>query len=893
MNAELPIYSLEEKILILSNPANYQARSGVGRNGLRLRNGRATKLLSNITEEEANIIFSNIDVQNAILSIKNAETLRIIFRRSPAFFQEIMFANEKVKNLLIIPDTKKKLDFASSSLNEDRNVFFEDEEVRILENLLHSIKSPSIFESLMNDKIFHRVIASCSVNQLRKSFFKDFDEVKLFHNIVTNDEISHNLSKKSKITLIFNRVSAHILLTEDYKSLVNISKFMKNKLKNQSDLPQIIVDEKTLCMMTSSMINDLFNAKNVDIDFIVACLKKRVKNILVENNYDFSKMFPDLGRTICSVSGVTYIYLLGTIDECKNDEVLKTKFIEFISPKLFPEEVPVQEFEAIKKLLFIKMVNNEISFDEYKTLFMYPQTVKTVFFLKFGKLSKRMDYIKGVPYPILVRLNVKHVNQIANAIHLINVDELSDIYSYAIKMYFVFGLERSLAILSGKYGGLNIRFYDNLNAISLDNCEMKQEGKKYLPILNEEFIKFMFASATDNHFMNMLANPFGILNKEWNYLFNNFEQVKEECHGQITSKKLEIILNQVYVTKGINRVSPDNYRLQENNIIEEICLGNKTFTSNKAIFEKVTEIYKQMKERIESSIPYVKGAAVNGYHYEMMKFNDPIIFTLGYKASCCFRTNDIGGEHLLHAALCRNGRILLIFDENDKFVAFVPLKRNGEVLIANSIECCTDSIKAFPAFMEAVSAITKISHSNETTPINLVCIGSPTKKIKSGKAFPKDVEIPTIFEKNDPRYCRTDEYHKNLAIIYEGPGLDLHDIKYGDPKASYKDPRPEIKSCNFRNSTPEEREKALLVINSIEYTKSLEENRRYFPIRSSGFDNVIYSEDWYVAIIYDEIHGAYLNYDERAISEYNIAIQELQKQVQKGDSVAPVKKLDI
>lgn len=44
-----------------------------------------------------------------------------------------------------------------------------------------------------------------------------------------------------------------------------------------------------------------------------------------------------------------------------------------------------------------------------------------------------------------------------------------------------------------------------------------------------------------------------------------------------------------------------------------------------------------MKQRTESSIPYIKGKATNEYFYEMMKLNNPIAFALGYKENYCIR----------------------------------------------------------------------------------------------------------------------------------------------------------------------------------------------------------------------------------------------------------------
>ena len=112
----------------------------------------------------------------------------------------------------------------------------------------------------------------------------------------------------------------------------------------------------------------------------------------------------------------------------------------------------------------------------------------------------------------------------------------------------------------------------------------------------------------------------------------------------------------------------------EDNIINEIRLGKKIRESDEEVYASVLGVYRKMKKRKESSIPYVKGITSNGYTYEMMRFDDPIIFTLGYKTDCCFRTLDVAHKHLLHAALCRNGRILLIYDDLNIFQFLPSLK---------------------------------------------------------------------------------------------------------------------------------------------------------------------------------------------------------------------------
>ena len=249
----------------------------------------------------------------------------------------------------------------------------------------------------------------------------------------------------------------------------------------------------------------------------------------------------------------------------------------------------------------------------------------------------------------------------------------------------------------------------------------------------------------------------------------------------------------------------------------------------------------------------------------------------------------------MHAALCRNGRILLIYNSDNELAAFVPLKRNGEVLIANSIECAHKkrNERAIETFMDAVKDIVYTSQSNksEDNPINLVCIGTEAYARPEGMPFPSEIKTPTIFEKNDSTYSSTDTYHKQLTIIYKNKDLKLSNLKYGNPKCSYLDPRESIKSCDFNTSSSAEIESALKVINAVRYTNSdLETKGNFKNTKGYGIVQCIYNEDWYILITYDEkIYGEYLEYDERAKEEYMIAMNELCNQNNKDNSF--VKKL--
>ena len=873
--------TLDKKIFILSRSYNYYAKSNMGNNREKMRNGKAIKILPSITEE-AKIIFNNPEVQSAIFGIENTEILRTIFRKVPAFFQEIMFNNEKIQDHLLAPRqslTRKKL----FEIYNTSTIFFNEKELRSLANFLHTIKSPKIYDQVIESKYFQRIVALCSEEELKPSFFRGMNTEKLFYNMIYDDEIyKTKVYRKKAIHEILNGVSNHILLADDYDKVVNPVGLIKWKRWKSFEKEKVIVDKRTLSLMTSEMINELLEFENVDTNFIKEFLEKDTPEYLKNNNYDFKKIFSHLlnGKYLC-FNNIDYIYFGVIVEECEKNEVIKNNFIDFVYRILCnTQEIDENEVRIVKNALYNRMKINAITKEDYQKLFYSPNILKTIFYLKFGKTSHRMDYLNGISFKQIMLLNVKHINQILKLLNIDNEDELSNTYSYAIKLYLTFGLERTLKILNGDYGNLNRTFFNNVSSLKVNGIKFTKEGNKYLPNISNEFINFMFANQKSNHFIDMLNNPTSDLNKYWSYLYNNFDELKEKCHGLITLKKLNIIFKKFSPSRDINDVSPDNYKLRENDILNDICLGNKTRYSNGEIYKSVLDIYEQMKKRTESSIPYVKGNCSNGYSYEMMKLNDPIAFTLGYKGNCCIRTNDIAHNHLLHATLCRNGRILIIYDNNNEIAGFAPLKRNGEVLIANSIEC-THKVKndqAIIAFSEAIKDIVNVSQNNkdEDSPISLVCIGTEAYAKPNGTPFPSDIKTPTIYEKNDAKYRDTDQYHGHLTIIYKKPNLDLTKIKYGNPKCSYQDPRTQISYCDFMHDSKNEQEKALKVINAIRYANSDLEQLENF--KSCGRHDIvycIYNDDWYIVETYNgNIYGDYLKYDERAIIEYNTALEE-------------------
>lgn len=876
--------TLEEKIEKLSDLSLYGNGSCSNEN---------IKIISSLSFDEAQIILRSPSVIHTIFEIQSVDILRNIFRKTPSFFQEIMFSDIDIQNRLLIPRDGLTDSVLMKNFNRVE-YFLTPKEIRKLEVFIHTIKSPKIFEQLIENKFFQRILTICNNTSIDRSFFENIDEVKLFYNIIHDPDIFNTkchksiddtfFGRKRNILNIFNKVSCHVLLSEDYQSFV-ISEICLLNLKGWTCAAgeKILVDKETLSLFNEQLLDRLLYYKNIDYDLIRDFFREKFYSKIKDKKVDIRKFFPNLlnnYRYRREFRNTNYLYFSFLIDLMVEDLEIRKQFLDFLY-SLLCSDYPFDEEnkKMIQQSLFSKLMNENIKKEDYQILICSPSSLRTIFYLKFNQLFSQINYLHGISSFQLLSLNVKHINQILDHLRIENEDELSNIYMYAIKMYMVFGLERTIKILDESYGNINRYFFDQISKLDVSNVSFRKEGKKYLPILNQEFINFLFFREDQNHFREMLSGNDSLLLKNFSYFYNHYDEIKEKCHGNITFRKLTIIFKEMSDERDITDVTPNNYRLEENDILNDVCLGNKTVYTNEQIYKKLLDIYKKMKHRVESSIPYVEGKSDNGYSYQMMKFQDPIAFTLGYKGNCCIRISDIGHEHLLHATLCRNGRILLLYDENHKLAAFSPLKRNGEVLIANSIECLHKerNEQTIPAFLDAVRDIVSISKKCEKEPIRLVCIGQEAYTKPNGKPFPKNIKTPTIYEEYDSIYEQTDCYHRTLDIVYQDSSLNLGKIKYKDPECSYMDPRSEVKIVDYQIASSEEIKESLKVINAIRYENAdVDELDRFSLCRYYQLKQSIYNDDWYIAIDYDgNVYGECLNFDSRALEEQKIAFLEM------------------
>lgn len=829
----------------------------------KIKKKKLIQTLKNMTDEE---VSSSID-SNVVdfISSLDIHTIHSIFRNSNASMQKKMWENDTIQRSLIL-----------GTVDVDSFVC-SDYTIRNLENLNKIIKSPTIKRQIYENKYFLNIVMFG--NKIERRFFRSYDIHKVFEGMIASEEF-HLLPVDKQLQIVerINGYTREILLPNDFrKKYRNIDRILF-----ESDIENI--DEDILLQLNEDELLFLEYMRNDINDHDV--LKKYLMNSIKDQGKSLEDVFEDIqfkqeamiGKIHNQFHHKYYFHKIDLKEKAyyillheTDDEIIKEKLLKYLVQRMMVSGSFVSAdalYHTLKRNLnyenltyrdILNLTNDNDLLDKGK---------KLVFYQKFNLALPHVYRLQGISLEQLSKVNVKHINRLLKFMEENTQDEVSVQYSLCMKLYFIFGYERGLEILKGRYGECDKTFFDNVAKTDVSRVKMKEEGNQYLPVIDSRFIQFMFSKSNENHFIDMFQNKDSELYKSWYYFYNMYDEIFEKCQQEITLRKLNLILQ--IAKYGIVRslITADNYLLNRSEFLENITLGNITHYSNNQVFEAIVEIYNKMKQRVESSIPYVEGTTNDGYQYQTMKLDDPVIFELGYRADCCIRTLDIAHNHLLHAALCRNGRILLLYDESGELAAFCPLKRNGNVLIANSIECIDKKLSISghfisDAFKEAMEEIVEESKQSDE-PIDLVCIGRKSYLKPEVVPFPKQYVTPTIFEKDDEIYQNTDVYHKELDIVYQDQNFQLENIQSRNPSVSYLDPREEIKCVDFCFGE-EQVDEAIQVINSINYTKSKDD---YRPISQYFAKKAFYSKDWYIADTHQGIIGEYLDTDYRAKEEF-------------------------
>ena len=866
-------------------------------------------LTKELTEEEKIALFSDPSVLKRIYKLEDYDTVASVFRIVPAEIQDLMWENVPTQKILLgmgkVTDeelmqlVKNKKFFSMQELekrNKNGRFYYNPNKLRALQVLLRQIKSVNIQSGLPYNKYF-QIILLCS-KKVPESFYTLIDVETTFNQIVNSDVYKMGDVKSRELWVQqINNNFPRLLLPHDYKTIfapttkfktwfygdekTTLGGMIHSKLYALSKKGfSLEIDMDTLSKLNLQEINVLKSDENgvVDQEFVNQILAKVIDKA-IEDGTVFSNQYLDVNNLDVKVQRALFKIV---IERCIGNPLYEDKLLEYLYGLLFREEYNELEKNALK----ISLKNALVYADEdtVGNLFKNSNDLKSLFYLRFNLTAANMNYLYGISVGQLMRINVKHINRIVKLIFDPENDELSDSYSKAIKLYIVFGLERTLELLSGRYA-VNKTFFDNVSKLNVSKIEMKLEGKKYLPVTHEEFSRFVFNS----HNINALFDEDAAISTSWYYLFNNFDSIKDLCKGHVTLSQAETILKEQVNTVKYD-LDPDCYRLEK--VLHEAGLGNKGHTTNEAIYDEMCVIHKKQVRRVASTIPYVKGKLANGWGYEVMRHDAAIAYVLGYRADCCIRTKDIAHNHLLHALLCESGRILLTYKPDGTIASFSPLKRNGELLIANSIEAIDKNdgviapmVEAFETGMKEICRVSKATE--EKNYLKVATIGSGSLRKPAGESWPETIPTPTILEKDDPIYGGTDSYHHKLVVFYKDTN-NLSGLKYGKTEQKYYDERRPILACTWDRENVILQRKVLTRINSVRFTKWIDEGNSkesFEPTRMSYYRAAFCNDDWYVIVDYYGIHSGCLDDDPRAKKEMNAVIATINEYAERKEDI--------
>ena len=293
----------------------------------------------------------------------------------------------------------------------------------------------------------------------------------------------------------------------------------------------------------------------------------------------------------------------------------------------------------------------------------------------------------------LLRYNVKEHKKLCEMVRKNNPDYKYIVDADVLKLMIVVGYERAKYILEidsdvetlhHLVGGMNVK-----------NIKLDEKGN---PLVDNKFISLLFKDKDHNRVKLMLENKDGDLYKYFPRIINEWEIIKLSNKNKTLKEVIEFLKNGGVV------VPPKYYRLEN--------YFNLIGRSSEVVLEAF-RLHDEMLKRIETTIPRVKGE-INGYEYEVLRYDDMECLTVGNATDCCFTVKGVSQTSLRHALTSKNGRILVV-KKNGELLAHSWLWRNGNVLCLDNIEISKKikKIEFLEVYEKFANQILEASHECE------------------------------------------------------------------------------------------------------------------------------------------------------------------------------------
>jgi len=429
----------------------------------------------------------------------------------------------------------------------------------------------------------------------------------------------------------------------------------------------------------------------------------------------------------------------------------------------------------------------------------------------------------------------------------------------AMKMFLAFGYDKAIKLLNKPITFTRYEFI--INDLYTKNIKLNKDGT---PILSETLMNFLFGNNMEDKDVNINRILRGDISAEFKShffkVYNNWNLIYKNLNGNVTVSR-------------VVRYFKDNSILLNPN---EFKLGPalKEVGTNLKVIEAARNLYKQMRERGESTIPKVKGD-INDYEYEMLNLDDPTGLVVGYITRCCFLINGKASSALEHSATSKNGRIFVV-RKDGQLIAQSWVWRNGNLLCFDNVETTGsfDEKRLLKTYIKASEELIKISEEKEDKKESLktITFGGSHSHISKPSSKLELKPLPLPLESG----VYTDAEYTQYILATNGK----ENMYFGEVAKRYKDPRNSIMIIeDVERLNQVEKEEISKVINSINFDAT----EVFEDIDISKYKYLVYNNDWYIGISNYNIKMKCLKLDERAKIECREKILEIRKKLKDGE----------
>lgn len=406
------------------------------------------------------------------------------------------------------------------------------------------------------------------------------------------------------------------------------------------------------------------------------------------------------------------------------------------------------------------------------------------------------------------------------------------------------------------------------------------------PIIDEAFSTFMLGNIKNDNdaLLRLIFNDQALgLNKTVHLFINNFSLIKSIVAGSNDKLSLYSIIDIMEISKVLFfKLAPDEQDIPITVLSKIITSNDFCSLSQEKRIEKTKEVFFNQKNRVYSSIPYVKGISKDGVRYSTNIYDNPNVLAYGIDVGNCFKVGGTAEDFFLYCLTSPHGSVIEIYDE-DKFY-ICPIVRNGNTVYGNGIDPVPKDLEStervVSALQECLKKLCTLSDKKDKIELGTVT-NLHLEKFFKNKNF-KTIKVSNNLGIDAKFYC---DLHKDELTHYVLTGnSDINTNTYYEPSALYQQPRMLDYSYQIANEI--DKEQIEIQINSIYYhsinfrkTSQSQRNsdkRNYVNLSIDDFSYVIGNKDWFIAISpNNSIISACLPYDKRAQTDYFNALANI------------------